>query len=247
MNVHFIQHEVFEAPGAYLTWAREKRLNISFSKVYAHHTVPDTADSIDCLIIMGGPQSPSTTKEACPYFDAHAEIALIQKCIRAGKVVIGVCLGAQLIGVALGAKVERSPEKEIGVFPIQLTEDGINDEKTAHFGSSLLVGHWHADMPGLTTRSKILATSTGCPRQIVAYSELVYGFQCHMEFTPEVIKGLIAEEQDFLTNNTVYKYVQKPDEIRSYDYTEMNNKLYQFLDKLVFRKHRIKVHNIRKQ
>lgn len=88
-------------------------------------------------------------------------------------------------------------------------------------------------MPGLTTDSKILATSTGCPRQIVAYSNLVYGFQCHIEFNPEVIELLIAEEENILSNNVTHKYVQKPDEIRSYNYTEMNSKLFQFLDKLV--------------
>ncbi len=233
MNVHFIQHEIFEAPGAYLEWAKQKNHTNTFSKVYENQPLPQKADNIDLLIVMGGPQSPNTTQEECPHFNAKAEMALIQKCIQAGKAVVGVCLGAQLIGQALGAKFERSPEKEIGVFPIHLTEYGFKDEKINHFGSTLPVGHWHSDMPGLTTNSKILATSIGCPKQIVAYSYLVYGFQCHMELTPEVVELLIAEELDFLSNNTTHKFVQKPDEIRGYDYTEMNDKLFLFLDKLV--------------
>lgn len=232
MNVHFIQHEAFEAPGAYLQWAQERNHTISFSKVYEGEPLPLEVDAVDCLIVMGGPQSPATTREECPHFDAQAEIALIQKFIHAGKVVIGVCLGAQLIGEALGAKVERSPEKEIGVWPIQLTDKGLKDEKISHFGSVLHVGHWHSDMPGLTPESEVLATSIGCPRQIVAYSDLVYGFQCHMEFNHEVVELLIAEELEFLKNDTSHRFVQKPDAIRSYDYTEMNEKLFQFLDKL---------------
>lgn len=232
MNIHFIQHEVFEAPGAYLEWAKQKNHTITFSKVYKNQPLPETTDNIDLLIVMGGPQSPDTTKEECPYFDAQAEKALIKKAVNAGKAVIGVCLGSQLIGDALGAAVQHSPEKEIGVFPIRLTEDGLKDKKINHFGLTLPVGHWHNDMPGLTPQSKVLATSMGCPRQIVAYSNLVYGFQCHMEFTPEVVELLIAEEVEFLTNNTTYKYVQKPNEIRSYNYTEMNDKLFGFLDKL---------------
>ncbi|MFT3904291.1 MAG: type 1 glutamine amidotransferase [Niabella sp.] len=232
MNIHFVQHEVFEAPGAYLAWAELRSHHITFSKVYEDQSLPETIENIDLLIVMGGPQSPSTTKEECSYFDAKAEKDLILKAINARKAVVGVCLGAQLIGEALGAACEHSPEKEIGVFPIQLTEDGLRDEKLNHFGSSLSVGHWHSDMPGLTPESKVLATSTGCPRQIVSYSALVYGFQCHIEFTREVVALLIAEEEAFLTNNTIYKYVQKPDEIRRYDYTEMNDKLFQFLDKL---------------
>lgn len=232
MNIHFVQHENFEAPGAYLEWAKQRNHIITFSKVYENQSLPETVENIDLLIVMGGPQSPDTTKEDCPHFDAQAEKALIQKAVNAGKAVVGICLGSQLIGEALGAKFEHSPEKEIGVFPIQLTADGLEDKKTNHFGSTLLVGHWHNDMPGLTPQSKILATSAGCPRQIVAYSDLVYGFQCHMELTLEVIELLIAEEVDFLTNNTKHKFVQKPDEIRSYDYTEMNDKLFTFLDKL---------------
>ena len=233
MKVHFIQHETCEAPAAYLEWAKQRNHTITFSKVYENQALPETAENIDLLIVMGGPQSPATTQKECPHFNAKAEITLIQKCIKSEKAVIGVCLGSQLIGEALGANFEHSPEKEIGVFPIQLTDDGLKDEKINHFGSSLLVGHWHNDMPGLTTDSKILATSTGCPRQIVAYSNLVYGFQCHIEFNPEVIELLIAEEENILSNNVTHKYVQKPDEIRSYNYTEMNSKLFQFLDKLV--------------
>lgn len=233
MNIHFLQHEVFEAPGAYLDWAEQRNHIITFSKVYENQPLPETAEDIDLLIVMGGPQSPSTTKDECPYFDALAEMDLINKAINAGKAVVGVCLGSQLIGEALGASYQHSPEKEIGTFPIELTEDGLKDEKINHFGSTLSVGHWHNDMPGLTPQSKVLAVSAGCPRQIVAYTNLVYGFQCHMEFTPEVVELLIAEEIDFLTNNTTYKYVQKPDEIRGYNYTEMNEKLFQFLDKLV--------------
>ncbi len=50
-----------------------------------------------------------------------------KKCIEANKAIIGVCLGAQLIGEALGAPYEHSPEKEIGSFPITLTEEGKNE------------------------------------------------------------------------------------------------------------------------
>lgn len=233
MRVHFIQHEIFEAPGAYLDWAKQKNHLITFSKVYENQPLPETVENTDLLIVMGGPQSPDTTQEECPHFNPKAEIYLIQQCIEAGKAVVGVCLGAQLIGEAFGAKFGHSPEKEIGVFPIQLTADGLKDDKINHFGTILPVGHWHSDMPGLTADCSILATSAGCPRQIIAYSDLVYGFQCHMEFTTEVVELLIAEELDFLTGNTIYPFVQKPDEIRSYDYTEMNHKLFQFLDQLV--------------
>lgn len=231
MQIHIVQHETFEAPGAYLEWAEQRNYNVSFSRVYEGQALPSTADHIDLLLVMGGPQSPDTTLAECTHFDSKAEQALILKCIQAGKAVVGVCLGAQLIGVALEAPFGHSPEKEIGVFPVNLTEEGLMDEKIRHFGRTLAVGHWHSDMPGLTKSSKILATSEGCPRQIVAYTDLVYGFQCHMELTKEVVELLIAAEEDFLRRST-HQFVQKPEAIRQHDFSEMNNKLFLFLDHL---------------
>lgn len=235
MHIHFVQHETFEAPGAYLSWAKERGHTITFSKVYEHQALPDAIDHIDLLIVMGGPQSPETTIAECPHFDGPAEMALINRCINADKKVIGVCLGAQLIGAALGARVERSPEREIGVFPITLTNAGKENKNISHFGDLLKVGHWHGDMPGLTAEALVLATSEGCPRQIVAFSDRVYGFQCHMELTKEVAALLIEAEEDLADQSRKHQFIQHPDEILDYDYTEMNDKLYQFLDLLTTR------------
>jgi GMP synthase (glutamine-hydrolysing) len=85
---------------------------------------------------MGGPQSPATTREECPWFDAQAEKALISRAIEAGKTVIGVCLGSQLIGEALGAAFCHSPEKEIGKFPVRLTDAGKANPLFEDFGTS---------------------------------------------------------------------------------------------------------------
>jgi len=233
MNVHFVVHESFEAPGAYETWVRERHYKPSFSRVYAHEPLPLSAENIDLLVILGGPQSPSTTTEECPHFDAAAERTLILQCIEAGKAVVGHCLGAQLIGEALGAAHLHSPEKEIGSFPITLTADGKANTNFANFGQTLEVGHWHSDMPGLTEEAKILAYSEGCPRQIIEYGDLVYGFQCHMEFTPEVVELLIEASECELATLTTQRFVQQPATLRRNDYQAMNQALFGFLDTLM--------------
>ncbi|OCG23317.1 GMP synthase [Gilliamella sp. wkB108] len=232
MHVHFIIHEDFELPGAYEQWAISHHHKISYSRVYLGESLPNNINNIDLLIVMGGPQSPSTTKQECSHFDSKAEQALILSTIKAGKVVIGVCLGSQLIGEALGASYAHSPEKEIGKFPITLTEMGRNHPLFSDFGDSLDVGHWHNDMPGLTKDAQIIAYSEGCPRQIIAYDDLVYGFQCHMELTPEVVELLIAHSQNDLSQAAKYRFVDTPDMLRIHDYTQMNQKLFTFLDKL---------------
>ncbi|MFT4100240.1 MAG: type 1 glutamine amidotransferase [Burkholderiaceae bacterium] len=233
MNVHFVVHEAFEAPGAYETWVSERGHHASHSRVHRHEPLPQSIDDIDLLVVMGGPQSPSTTLAECPHFDSKAEQALIARCAAAGKAVIGVCLGAQLMGEALGARCERSPEKEIGKFPIRLTDEGKANGKFAHFGDTLDVGHWHSDMPGLTGNAKIIAYSEGCPRQIIEYGDLVYGFQCHMEFTLEVIELLIAASGQELSRFAAHRFVQQPDALRADTYDAANQKLFGFLDLLV--------------
>lgn len=232
MRVHIIVHEHFEAPGAYETWARTRGHEITFSRVYRCEKCPTDAQGIDLLLIMGGPQDPAVTLQECAHFDSKGEQALIASAVQSGKAVIGVCLGAQLIGEALGAPFAHSPEKEIGKFAITLTDAGRENVLFSHFGQTLEVGHWHNDMPGLTADAQIIAFSEGCPRQIVAYADLVYGFQCHMELTPEVVELLIAHSQKDLSRAAEYRFVNSAAELRAHSYGEMNEVLFTFLDKL---------------
>ncbi|MDU5714314.1 MAG: type 1 glutamine amidotransferase [Citrobacter freundii] len=208
MRVHFVIHESFESAGAYLPWAESRGYTITWSHVYAGEAVPANADGFDMLVVFGGPQSPRTTLAECPYFDSQAEQHLIN---------------------ALGAKVCQSPEKEIGHYPITLTEAGQQHPLFSHFGSPLTVGHWHNDMPGLTDQATILATSEGCPRQIVQYGNFVYGFQCHMEFTADAIEGLIQHSEQELAEAKGKRFIRSVEEMRAWDYQQMNEKLWQFL------------------
>lgn len=232
MRIHFVIHESFESAGTYLPWAESRNHEVSWTHVYASEPVPANADSFDMLVVFGGPQSPRTTLAECPYFDSLAEQELIRQAINAGHIVVGICLGSQLIGEALGASVGQSPEKEIGYYPITLTEAGQQHPLFSHFGSPLTVGHWHNDMPGLTAETVILAESAGCPRQIVQFSDKVYGFQCHMEFTAEAVEGLIQHSEQELAEAKGRLFIRSVEEMRAHDYREMNQKLWAFLDKL---------------
>lgn len=230
MRVHFIIHEAFEAPGAIETWAIRNGYETGYSRVYAGDALPQDCRALDMLVVMGGPQSPATTKAECPHFDSPAEQALIRQAVMKGKAVLGVCLGAQLLGESLGASFERSPEPEIGKFPIRLTEAGLNDPLLHHFGKALDVGHWHGDMPGLTERSSVLAFSKGCPRQIVKYGPMAYGFQCHLELTPELVEALIANSTKELAQAGKHIFVEDAVALRSHDFHAMNETLMRFLD-----------------
>ena len=161
---------------------------------------------IDFLIVNGGPQSPDEDREAFPYYDPQAEIELIQKAMKADRYIVGVCLGAQLLSVAYGAKYEHSPEREIGVYPVTLTPEGLTDPHVGEFGKTLETGHWHGDMPGLTKDAVVLATSQGCPRQIIRFSPKHYAFQAHLEFDPEAVDLLIAADGEDVLEEQSQKF-----------------------------------------
>ena len=235
MRVHFVLHETFEVPGAYIKWAQERGHQVTMIKVYEREALPETVDEIDFLIVMGGPQSPDEDRTTFPYYDPQAEIELIQKAMKADCYIVGVCLGAQLLSVAYGAKYEHSPEREIGVYPVTLTMQGLTDPHVSLFGETLETGHWHGDMPGLTEDAVVLATSQGCPRQIIRFSPKHYAFQAHLEFDPEVVELLITAdgEEQLREQSEKLSFVQTPEELRGNDYSEMNAKLYAFLDSLV--------------
>lgn len=227
MKIHFVQQDPWVEPGEYITWAERNNYEVSFTRCWRHEAVPSDADA-DFLIVLGGYQCPATTKEECDYFDADAEKQIIRKYVSAGKVVIGVCLGAQLVGEAMGAAYEHSPEKEIGPVKARLTTAGKNDPFLKGFPPVFDAGEWHNDMPGLREGAEILAESDGCPRQIVRYGKYVYAFQTHMEFTHEIIEAGIRDVGGEL--GAEGRFVRSVDELLAYDYTEMNRLLSTFLD-----------------
>ncbi len=146
-----------------------------------------------------------------------------------GKIfVIGSCLGAQLIGQALGAPYGHSPEREIGTVEARLTEEGRKDPFFEHFPDVFEAGEWHNDMPGLTADTAVLAESDGCPRQIVRYGKYVYGFQTHMEFTREIVAAGIEDVGGEI--RVTGPYVKTREELMADDYAAMNRLLSGFLD-----------------
>ena len=227
MKVHFIQQDPWVTPGEYLSWAQRNGCEVAYTRCWRHEAVPLRADA-DLLVVLGGHQNPAMTRAECDYFDAAGECALIREYIRVGRMVVGVCLGAQLVGEALGAAYAHSPEREIGTVTARPTEAGRADPFLKAFPDSFDAGEWHNDMPGLTPNAAVLAGSDGCPRQIVRYGRYVYGFQTHMEFTPEIIAAGIEDAGGEIRQQG--RFIRSAAELLACDYTGMNRLLSSFLD-----------------
>lgn len=225
MKILIIIHASFEEPGSIEIWAKKRGHEIVISNPYKGEKLPEISD-FDFLIVMGGPQSPLELDKA-PYL--ADEIDLIKRAITQHKRIIGICLGAQLISEALGVKTERSPHREIGMYPIELLEDAKLDPVFGQFPSKFDMMHWHNDMPGIPKGAVLLAKSEGCPRQAYRYGDRVYGFQCHFELTQELVKRMIEHCPDDLKMGT---YIRSKDEIINADYSEINLKMENILDYL---------------
>jgi GMP synthase (glutamine-hydrolysing) len=132
--------------------------------------------SCDLLIVLGGPIGVYET-DAYPWL--VEETAAIGERLRAQKPVLGICLGAQLMAAALGAKVAPGPAKEIGYAPLSLTDAGRASPLSALEGVPAL--HWHGDAFDLPAGAKRLAFTEICPNQAFSLGETALALQFHVE------------------------------------------------------------------
>lgn len=145
-------------------------------------------DELDWLIVMGGPMG-IYDEAVYPWLSGEKEF--IRQAIAANKVVLGICLGAQLIANALGAKVGPGENKEIGWFPVRKTADGNKSKLVDSMPGQLVVFHWHGDQSDIPANCLRLAESEACPNQILQYGDRVIGLQFHFEATEQTIRAML--------------------------------------------------------
>ena len=232
LDVLLVQHEAYVRPGEYLRWAERNGIHPRFIRCWEQADFPQPETLPDLLVVLGGPQNPGTTKAECPYYDTEAEQLLIRRCRDKGRMVVGACLGAQLMSQALGGQFLHSPNREIGPTLLTLTEAGRRDPFLKDFPESFVGGESHSDMMGMTRDAEVLAFSEGCPLQIVRFGKYLYGFQTHMEFDREIVSEILDNIPVDPKDVKTLPYVQSRAAVTGYDYTEMNALLSSFLDAL---------------
>ncbi len=227
LRIHYFQHVHFEGLGCIEDWINEKEHVLTSTKFYQNDKLP-ILEEIDWLIIMGGPMG---VYDESKYDWLKAEKKFIDRAIKADKVVIGICLGSQLIAEVLGSKVHPNGDKEIGWFPIRVTEVGEESKFSSFLPPTFKVFHWHGDTYDLPRGAKCLLESAGCKNQAFLYSDRVLALQFHFEVTAETIKEMVFHGQEELV---VDKYVQSAEVILATDeFIETNNRMiFKILDKL---------------
>ena len=216
MRAHFLQHVPFEGLGSIQPWLVRAGYDISSTRWFESHRLPEPGQT-DFLIVLGGPMS-ANDESRFPWLVAEKDF--IRNAIAAGVPVLGICLGAQLIASAMGARVYANTEKEIGWFPVRGLPT--NDAASFQFSPSLLAFHWHGETFDLPEGATRLAYSEACDNQAFQLGRSVIGLQFHLETTPSSAMEIVLNCRDELVPS---RYVQTEDEILSQAgerYDEMN-------------------------
>ena len=141
------------------------------------------------LILMGGPMSANDDLPWVPH-----ELAAIREAVDRGIPVLGICLGAQLIARALGARVYPNGEKEIGWGRLHFTEAVAADPLFYGFSEPEAVFQWHGETFDLPPGAEHLAYSSACRHQAFRVGKNVHGLQFHLEVTPGIIEAWVRQD-----------------------------------------------------
>jgi len=188
VKIHVLQHVPFEGPAAVGAWAESRGHALEATRFFAEGRLPGIAD-FDRLVVLGGPMN-VYEEDIHPWLAREKQF--IGEAVSAGKSVVGICLGAQLIAVVLGAKVRRNPHREIGWFPVTWTEQARRSPAFRDLPEQQATFHWHGDTFDLPEGAVHLARSEACENQAFLFRDRVLGLQFHLESTPESVR-LLAE------------------------------------------------------
>jgi GMP synthase-like glutamine amidotransferase len=207
MKLHYLQHVPFEGLANIESWAKSQNWEISGTHLYRMDELPDP-DGLDWLVVMGGPMN---IYEEDKYPWLAAEKKFIREAVERNKIVLGICLGAQLLSDVLGGKVTRNKFKEIGWYPVIMRSEARTSMPFRGFPDEFIALHWHGDTFSLPPGASMLAESKACVAQAFCYNGgRVLGLQFHLESSQTSIGALIENCSDELVDG---EYIQKAEEI----------------------------------
>ena len=223
MRVHWFQHAPFEDLGCIAPWLAARHATVTATRLHLNQR-PPAPDGYDWLIVMGGPMN-IYEYQRHPWL--RDERDAIRQALAAGKRVLGICLGAQLVADVLGGQVARNREPEIGWFPVTLSDAGRKARACDGFPAQFQAFHWHGDTFAIPPGYENLLSSEACANQAFASRDArVVGIQFHLEVTAANARIWFEHERPAPS-----RYVQTPEEIlRELPYfAENNRQMYRLL------------------
>jgi len=206
MKFLVLQHINIEHPGIFLKFMKEDNVQIDTIELDESEKIP-SLDKYDAMIVMGGPMD-TWQEETYPWLKAEKENIYNFVSVKK-KPYLGLCLGAQLLGEAIGGKVKKMNTPEIGVLNVSIKKD----EKSIFNGmdKNLKVLQWHSyEVCELPSSAKLLASSPACHIQAFS-SEKAFGLQFHVEQTNETVPqwACVPEYKSALENTLGQNALEK--------------------------------------
>ncbi len=152
-----------------------------------------------------------------------AEKRFIGEMIDAGKRVLGICLGAQLIAEVMGAQVYKNTSREIGWFPVARSDSALLSGIGRALPERFYAFHWHGDTFDIPDGAVRIAESEACRNQGFVYDNRVVGLQFHLEATPDSVRMLLDNCREDLDGS---RFVQSEEEIKENSFFKECNRLF---------------------
>jgi GMP synthase (glutamine-hydrolysing) len=187
--VYALQHVAAEPLGIIEEALEAGRIGVEYVHMFAGEAVPGDMTGAAGLVVMGGPMG---VYEQAEFPFLSQEIRLIEAALKAEKPVLGVCLGSQLLASVLGAEVKKGDHKEIGWFPVALTEAASTDRLFSEVERSFWAYHWHGDVFDLPGGAVSLASSAQTQCQAFVYGVRAYGLLFHLEATHKIVEDMVC-------------------------------------------------------
>ncbi|MEI8374464.1 MAG: type 1 glutamine amidotransferase [Planctomycetota bacterium] len=208
MRLHYLQHVPFEGAANIAVWAERRGLQVTRTRLHLGEPLP-AKDAFDWLVVVGGPMNVDDDN----LFDWLApEKQFLRESIDRGAHVLGVCLGGQLISQVLGGQVMRNRQKEIGWYPVTLTDAAAESAVFCDFPKRFQAIHWHGDTFSIPPGAVWLASSEGCDNQAFQFGDRVVALQFHLDYSAESIDNMILHCGDELVPAPG---IQTPEAIRA--------------------------------
>ncbi len=188
------QNEECEHLGVFSKILNENNISYQYIKLYEEEEIPNLND-YSAIIILGGPMN---VYEERKYPFLKKENSSIKEALKINKPMLGICLGAQIIARAAGAKVYPAKRKEIGWFTLNLTTGGIENDVFRGLERQFTVFQWHGDTFDIPSGSIKLAKSNLFPNQAFSIGKTIYALQFHLEVTKKMILEWVNRYEDEL-------------------------------------------------
>jgi GMP synthase (glutamine-hydrolysing) len=175
-----LQHVSFEDMGVFTPVLREVGYDIRHVQAGVEYVKTDEWLAADLAVILGGPIGVGQ-EDMYPFLLEERELARAR--LVSGRPLLGICLGAQIMAAALGARVYAGQKKEIGWGGVELTEEGRNSPLGELAAAPVL--HWHGDTFDMPLGARRLAFTALTPNQAFSAGR----GQLALQFHPEVDAG----------------------------------------------------------